>query len=706
MELFSVVGLHTAYLFVFSIALGLGVGASVLSFVLFLVSDQDGKVSKDEFRTLKLSRIVLWVAILMYGFGGVGLFTLAFESMLALGIFYAGMTVVVILIANELIFSFRHLPRVQRTPDSAIALDAYVIESGAVSAVSWIFLMFHHVIYRTDIGYFAFMALYTAAIAMVVLLAWSVRRRNTRSTDAMILRRSVTAALLLVVVFVGTWYLGIDRVVKPVELGKHLVPTKQSTGTTYTRDDVKTHNNAEDCWLIVDEKVFNVTEAASLHPALFNCGEDATANYHKNHGQGIRDKMMTFYLGELRSGSGSESGASGASGASAVDIPTKENTTLKPYRELYTKEGSWNTHELMFIVEKDAENLLVIDGKTHELVGRIHDVGFQPHTSVFSSDAAYMYIISRDGWLTKIDLHTLEPIKYTRVGKNSRGTALTDNDKYIAVGNYEPGDLVIVDAETMNTVKTIPLTLEKDGKQMESRAGAVVENGNQIIVALKDGTSVWTVDTEQSDFPVTHKFFDIGGGTPALHDAFLTPDGKHYIVASQGSKTAWVLDLATMKPITEVTTGDTPHTGPGAAWGQYIYVPALGEGLITVIDTTTWKPAKYIKTGGPGLFVRSYAKDPTYPYVWADTAFGDHKDEIYVIDARINEIVKTIIPVKGESSWHPEFTYDGAFVYVVSQSANEIEVYDAHSFDLVKRIKADTPSAVSNVGLRIEEPGL
>jgi DNA-binding beta-propeller fold protein YncE len=92
--------------------------------------------------------------------------------------------------------------------------------------------------------------------------------------------------------------------------------------------------------------------------------------------------------------------------------------------------------------------------------------------------------------------------------------------------------------------------------------------------------------------------------------------------------------------------------------------------------------------------------------VWADAAFGDRKDEIYVIDARINEIVKTIIPVKGEASWHPEFTYNGKFVYIVSQTANEVEVYDAFTFEIVKRIKSATPSAVSNVGLRIEEPGL
>jgi len=694
MELFSYLGLHTAYLFIFSIGLGLGIGVSVLSHVLFLFAAEDGKISHDEFRLLSLSRKVSWVAILMYGFSGLGLFTLAYESMIGLGIFYASMTVVMILIGNEVVFSFRHLPRVRDTRDGSAALDAFVLESGAVSAVSWIFLMFHHVIYRTDIGYFAFMALYTVVVAFAVLATWFVRKNSVRPRDAAILKRSLLAALLLALIFTGAWYAKADRIIKPAEIGTKILT--EIVGVTYTIDDVALHNNSEDCWLIIDQKVFNATEASRLHPAMFNCGQEVSENYHKNHGTGIRDKMMKYFIGNLGSGKGVQK----------VDVPFEKNAVLKPYRELYVKENSWDPRELMLVVEKDAEKLLAIDGTTHEIIGRVHDVGFQPHTSVFSSDAKYMYIISRDGWLTKINIETLEPVMSVSVGENSRGTALTNNNKYVAIGNYAPGNLVILDADSLKTLKTIPLVTQINGKDVESRAGAVVENGNHIIVALKDTNSVWSVDTDKPDFPVTNKFENIGKNVPALHDAFLTPNGKYYIVASQGSKTAWVLDLKTMKPIAEVETGETPHTGPGAAWGDYIYVPALGEGLITVIDTKTWKPTKYIKTGGPGLFVRSYSKDPSYPYVWADTAFGDHKDEIYVIDARVNEIVKTIIPVKGESSWHPEFTYDGNFVYIVSQSANEVEVYDAHTFEIVKRIKSDTPSAISNVGLRIEEYGL
>lgn len=694
MEFFSYIGLHTAYLLVFSLGLGLGLGASAVSHFLFIRAGDDRIISRDEFTLLSASRRASWLAILLYSFGGLGLFTLAYESMVGLGIFYASMTIAMILVGNEVLFSFRHLPRVRETHEDTRALDAFLLESGAVSVVSWAFLMLHHVIYRTDIGYFAFMALYTIAIMAAVGATWTARRGRIRPHDVRILQRSLAAAFLLACIFVGAWYAHAERIINPVDIGTRIVATVD--GATYTTDDVALHNNPEDCWLIIDGKVFNATEASRLHPAMFNCGEEVSENYHRNHGAGVREKMMKLYIGDVRRGAG----------VTNVDVPFEKNESLKPYRELYAEAGTWDPRNVMMVVEKDAEKLLAIDGTTHTVIGRIHDVGFQPHTSVFSSDAKYMYIISRDGWLTKIDLTTLEPVTSVRVGENSRGTALTDDGKYVAIGNYEPGNLVILDALTMKILKTIPLTIEKDGVQTESRAGAVVEDGNRIIVALKDGTSVWAVDTEQAGFPVTHTFSDIGEGVPALHDAFLTPNGSHYIVASQGSKTAWVLDLATMKPVAEVETGETPHTGPGAAWGNFIYVPALGEGLITVIDTTTWKPVTYIKTGGPGLFVRSYSKDPTYPYVWADTAFGDRKDEIYIIDARINEIVKTIIPVKGESSWHPEFTYDGKFVYVVSQSANEVEVYDAFTFELVKRITSVTPSAISNVGLRIEEPGL
>lgn len=699
MELLSYNILHTVYLFIFSLGLCLGLGGTVLwNFILFF-ANKDSNLSKEEFEIIEKGRIIIWAAILLYGFGGLGLFTLAYESMLALDIFYASVSIAIVMVINELIISFysiSHIKGIQNEHKNF--LEGNLIIGGVVSIVSWVFLIAHHVLYRTDINYFLFLSMYLFFVFFGISSLYLIQRKFLDKNNRDLLKKNSFIILFLIFMLSFMWVTNVrffEESKNKIEAVKPSVST--STESFYNLASVSSHNNPEDCWLIVDELVFNVTEASKVHPALFNCGTDASVNYHKNHGKGIRDKMMKMYIGKLGEKLPEKS----------KDVKTKSYTTLNPTKELYVKESSWDPKELMVVVEKDAEKLLFIDGKTHKEIGRIHNVGFQPHTSVFSSDKKYMYLISRDGWITKIDVTTFDPVSSVRVGINSRGTALTDDDKFLAVGNYEPNNLVILDTSSMKVVGTIETSGDLDGEIIGSRVGVVVEKGQDFILALKDLSSVWVVGKNSKDeWGVKNKYWNIGGNKAPLHDGFLTSDGKFFIVAAQGANSVWVLDTLTWKEVGEVKTGKLPHTGPGASWGDTIYVPSLEEGLITAINTKTWKPVASIKTGGPGLFVRSYNNNPDYPYVWADTAFGDKKDEIYVIDARLNKITKTLIPVLGKNSWHPEFTYDGKFVYVVSQEGGEVVVYDANTFEVVERIKANTPSAVSNIGLRIEEPGL
>ena len=460
----------------------------------------------------------------------------------------------------------------------------------------------------------------------------------------------------------------------------------------FTAEEVARHNTTEDCWLIVYGKVFDLTEASKAHPGTFNCGGDGSENYRKNHGEKLRDKMMAFYIGELK-------------GDPPVPPQAEVEEEINPRKELFVEEGSWDPLNLMIVMERENRSLLAIDARTHTPVGRVLDVGERVHTQVFSPDGNYAYHISRDGWLTKIDLRTLDPVGHVRVGENSRGTALTENGKIVAVGNYEPRNVVLLDADTLEIIKRIDLFDYEQGKLVKSRAGAMVEKGNKIIVALKDTASIWVIDTDVRGMPVMNYYWDIGDDADILHDGYLTADGRYYLISMQESNQVWVLDTDTMEPIATVSTGKKPHTGPGATWGDATFVPALDEGLITAIDMKTWTPKKFIKTGGPGLFVRSYP-DSSYPYVWADTAFGENEDEIYVIDGKSLEVVKTLVPMEGKRSIHPEFTPDGRYVYVAVWLGNKVYVYDSRTFEVVKTIDAITPSGVSSVGLRVEEPGI
>jgi len=484
----------------------------------------------------------------------------------------------------------------------------------------------------------------------------------------------------------------------------------------FTLEEIATHNDtATSCWVIVDDLVFDVTEAAKLHPSNFrNCGGDSSEVYHRQHGPTIRDKMMANNIGEVWKGEAVVATAAGptdATSASPAGCP-EENIggPIEPATTLFADSGSWDSDTLMLIVEKECRSIMFIDGTTHTVVGRIDDLGHQLHAPTTSPDGDYVFVIARDGWLSKIDLATLSVVESIDVGISSRGTGLTDDGKYLLVGNFEPNTAILLDAETLEIVRTFEAVGSiNGGPEMPSKVGGIVEHGTKLYLVLKDVNAVWEIETAQADFPI-RKYEDLGDGQAPLHDAYLTPDGDYLIAAVQGANVAWVLDTETGEEVAEVPTGVTPHTGPGATVGDRTFIPTLDpEGIISVVDTTTWTNVKNIDVGGPGLFIRH---NPTaesaeeYPYVWAETAFGDRHDEIYVIDVTTLEIVKTLHPVPGESSWHPEFTYDGAYVYVVSQTGNAIVVYDAVTFDEVARIDAATPSAVFDMGIRRHEAGL
>lgn len=691
---------HLIFLVLHLLGMVLGAGAAFVSDFMFFTSLKDKIISRDEFSLLTKASHMVWAGLLLSIISGVGLFALNIEVFSSSEKFISKTIIVGIIIVNGIIFHIFHLPFLKKHLGKKLATKSepitskiipFILLSGAISVTSWISVIILGGLRSMVVTFSMVFSIYSIIIFLGFLSSGYMFHAYIHHTLRHIFVKISSILALCVIVFVII-FLFTNKT--PHTTSQNTSPKEAPASFSIT--EVFSHNKPNDCWLVIDGLVFDATPAAKLHPALFNCGTNASVNYHKNHGSTISDKMMQYHIGTLDTQSIPE--------IKAIITPVRD---IQPVTELYVDSLSWDPRQLMVVVEKDAENLLFIDGSTHQKLGRVLGVGYQPHTSVFSSDLTYMYIISRDGWILKIDVRTLETVNFKRVGENSRGTALSPDNKHLAIGNYEPHNIVILDADTLETRATIETIEEKNGETLGSRVGGLVESGDEFIATMKDLNSVWIIgQNDNKDWIVKNKYNNIGGNTTPLHDAYLTPDGKFFIVAAQKANSVWVLDTNTWKPIGEVPTGKLPHTGPGATWGTTTYVPALEEGLITAIDMTTWKPIASILTGGPGLFVRSYHKNKDYPYVWADTAFGDRADEIYVIDAKTNTIIKTLYPVKGKNSWHPEFTYDGSFVYVVSQEGNMIVVYDAHTFKEVRKIPASTPSAVSNIGLRIEEPGL
>jgi len=363
---------------------------------------------------------------------------------------------------------------------------------------------------------------------------------------------------------------------------------------------------------------------------------------------------------------------------------------------------------LMLITEREAQGIAVVDGDAHTLLGKI-DASYRAHGYTFSpTDERWAYNMGRDGWVFKIDLYSLQPVAKVRIGLDSRALAISDDGRYLIAGNYVPTTAVILDADTLQPLKVLDATAaDPEGEVVASRVATILDTspdlvGPYFLVALKEAGQVWRIDWSQSDFPVTA----VSNVGHILHDGFLSPDNTQFYLASQTDNWMAVIDVETMTVSHRIDTGETPHPGSGATWEvdgvEYGATVHAGEGKVTIWDLSTDEIVGTVATAGPGLFIRSSEHSP---YVWADSVFAEEPHSITVFEkAPPFDVVGTIDD--GVRTLHPEFTADGAYVYISDWDGNTVRAYDATTLDLVAEIPdIVTPTGIFNAGRRSETLG-
>ncbi len=96
-----------------------------------------------------------------------------------------------------------------------------------------------------------------------------------------------------------------------VEESTEAMPAEEVMTATYTLDEVRAHDNKEDCWLVLHGKVYDVTGFDTKHPGkeaiLQGCGLDATELFETRpmgsgtpHSETARGFLDNFYIGDLK----------------------------------------------------------------------------------------------------------------------------------------------------------------------------------------------------------------------------------------------------------------------------------------------------------------------------------------------------------------------------------------------------------------------
>ena len=354
------------------------------------------------------------------------------------------------------------------------------------------------------------------------------------------------------------------------------------------------------------------------------------------------------------------------------------------------------TGDLGIVIERAKGSALIINTSQQSVLAKIPNLGDLSHASVvFSRDQRYAFIFGRDGGLSKIDLLTDKLAKRIVQAGNSIGGAISQDGKLIAVSNYTPGGVKIFSTESLKLLADIPASY---GHNQLSKVVGLVDAPNQrFVFSLFDANQIWLVDVKNPQQPLVTKFKGIG---KQPYDGLLTPSGRYYIAGLFGEQGMALLDLWSPelgvkrilpnygKQDEKLPVYKMPHLEGWAEAGDLLFVPAVGQHEVLVIDKRNWQLVKRIPTIGQPVFVIAR---PDGRQVWVNFALPDNQ-HLQVID------VKTLATqaswVAGKAVLHMEFTPRGEQVWVSVRDDNQVVIYDTETLIELKRLAAEKPSGI------------
>lgn len=95
------------------------------------------------------------------------------------------------------------------------------------------------------------------------------------------------------------------------EISQEAEAEQEPKSAVYTLEEIASHNSHDDCWLAINEKIYNVTSFVGSHPGgeaiLEGCGKDATEFFETRpmgsgtpHSEKARENLENFYIGDLK----------------------------------------------------------------------------------------------------------------------------------------------------------------------------------------------------------------------------------------------------------------------------------------------------------------------------------------------------------------------------------------------------------------------
>jgi YVTN family beta-propeller protein len=191
--------------------------------------------------------------------------------------------------------------------------------------------------------------------------------------------------------------------------------------------------------------------------------------------------------------------------------------------------------------------------------------------------------------------------------------------------------------------------------------------------------------------PVPAALSPLYTGQLLVHGLGYSPDGKMLAVVSIASNSVALIDTATNKVETIVYVGRSPHEAFFTPGGRELWVTIRGEDYISVIDPMKMVEARRIKlANGPGMTM--FGPDGRYAFVCSSFT-----PELDVIDAASYQVVKRL---RQASPFCPNIAVspENDEVWITLKDVGKVQVYRAKPpFD--EKALLDTGPITNHVNL-------
>jgi YVTN family beta-propeller protein len=227
---------------------------------------------------------------------------------------------------------------------------------------------------------------------------------------------------------------------------------------------------------------------------------------------------------------------------------------IDPYQIGYSPNHKWfvaNGNRL------DRVDIYAANGTDLKLANTVK-LGKTPSHIAFTSDSKIAFITLQDSsQLAAIELETQKVLWVIPTGNVPAGLWMTPGDQYLLIGITGDDYVQVIDWKTRKEVKRIPTGKGAHNfRPLGDKKHVFVSN------RIASTISLINIQTLEKEGDIT----DLPSGPD---DMEITPDGKTLWVTFRFSKKVGVIDIPTMKLMTVIPVGKSPHGVffyPRAAW--------------------------------------------------------------------------------------------------------------------------------------------